>query len=481
LSAAPNSSRHSTRGADAVAALALGACAFALYALSFQHAYWSDGRLLMAWVDAGIQRHYHVGYLPLAHLFARVLESLSDGDVERPLLWLSAACTALAVAWTYLAARALGVGMLAAGLCAGALATAPGTWFYATCVELHAPHLAVAAAATCWCAHAARREHGGALVPALWFLALFATHVGSALWLPALCVLALRRDGRLGWPRDAWIAIAAGLGFLWAWYAWTRELPSGRLFAAQAVVGAVRAWRPAALWTEWLEPACLLATLGVAGLVLCAPRGSSWRALASCLVIAYVVVVPGFAYEERGAYFAGVWPVLACGVGLALDRALDVRASRRAVVLRGGTLVLAFVALFAQARAARDYLDAWESDYRGHEWVEPLRREFGNRGFVLVLDAWEREAVRKHSRLDAIALRDEGRIAQAAGLSIDAVAGMFDVAFGAGGTVAVATSVVESPEGAALLPTLAQRYGVLRDGAHAAYRVVPVPPARAAR
>ncbi|TAJ14203.1 MAG: hypothetical protein EPO68_12820 [Planctomycetota bacterium] len=471
MSAAPNSSRHFARGADVVAALALGACAFALYALSFQHAYWSDGRLLMAWVDAGVQRHYHVGYLPLAHLFARVLEPLSGGDVERPLLWLSASCTALAVAWTYLAARELGVGALAAGLCAGALATAPGTWFYATCVELHAPHLAVAAAATWWCARALQREREGALVPALWFLALFATHIGGALWLPALCAVALRREGRFGWPRDAWLALVAGLAFLAAWYAWTRELPSGRLFAAQAVMGAVEAWRPAALWTEWLEPACLLATLGLAGFVACAtPR---WRAFALWLVVPYLAIVPGFAYEERGAYFAGTWPALACGVGLALDRAL----ASRSVAVRGSTLLLALLALFAQARAARDYVDAWERDYRGHEWVEPLRRELGNQGCVLVLDAWEREAVRKHSRLDAIALRDEGRVAQAAGLSVDAVAGMFDLAFGSGGAVAVAASVVDSSEGAALVPALAQRYGALREGAHAAYRVVPRPAA----
>lgn len=472
VSAAPNTSQRASRGADAAAALALAACAFVLYALSFQHSYWSDGRLLMTWVETGVQRHYHVGYLPLAHAYARLLET-ACGDVERALLWLSASCTALAVGWTFLAARALGTGRFAAALAAGALATAPGVWFYATCVELHAPHLLAAAGATWWCARATRGARDGALVPALWFLALFATHVGGALWLPALCTLALRSGERWTWPRDGWLALLLGLAFLGAWYAWTRDLPSGRVFAAQALVGAVEAWRPIALWSEWLEPASLLATLGLGGVVLCGPP--RWRALALWVLVPYLVIVPGFAYEERGAYFAGTWPVLACGAALALERAL----AARSLALRGGTLVLAFAALFSQARSARDYVDAWEDDYRGHEWVEPLRRELGNRGFVLVLEAWEREAVRKHSRLDSIALRDEGLVARAAGLSVEAVAGMFELAFAAGGGVALTASVVDSPEGADLLGALRSHYGAPRGGVHPAYQVVPVPAASA--
>jgi hypothetical protein len=95
---------------------------------------------------------------------------------------------------------------------------------------------------------------------------------------------------------------------------------------------------------------------------------------------------------------------------------------------------------------------------------------------VIVLEAWEREAVRKHSRLDAIALRDEGRFAQAAGLSVEMLGGMLDLAFRAGGTGALTTSVISSPEGAAVVAELQRRYGPLRAASSGAYWLVPAPP-----
>jgi hypothetical protein len=312
-------------GTDLLAALALGACAFALYALSLQSSYWSDGRLLMTWVQHDEWRHYHVAYLPLAHGFQSLLGDCYGGDPERPLLWLSASSTAVAVGWTHLAARAWGAGSLASALCAGALATAPGVWFYATCVELHAPHLAAAAAVTWWCARALRGGSGGALAPALMFLTLFATHAGGALWLPALSALALRSGARWRLPRDAWLALALGLLALWGWFVVTRGLPSGRLFASQALVGALLDWRPGALWTEFAEPAALLASVGLIGLCACAP--TRWFPL--LVLVPFLIVVPGFGYAERGAYFSGAWPLLACGVALGIARA-GARAGDRA-------------------------------------------------------------------------------------------------------------------------------------------------------
>jgi hypothetical protein len=484
---------RAARRADALVAFALGACALALYAISFQHSYWSDGRLLMTWVEARITHHYHAAYLPLAHLFQYVLGPFYDGDPERPLLWLSASSTALAVGWTFLAARACGAGRSAAALGAGALATAPSVWFYATCVELHGPHLAVAAIVTTWLAraYASGRWGRGAVAPALAFLALYATHVGAALWLPALALVALRGGERWSWPRGAWLALLLGGAALVAWIAFTRELPSSRRFAAEAAVGALLDWKPATLWTEFVLPASLLALIGLPGLLLCAParadRRLTWRACAACAVLPYLFVVPGFAYAERGAYFAGVWPLLACGVALALEyatRPFTEPAARAAVFARpfprwgAFTLLLGATAVVAQARYSVRYVADWEHAYRGHEWVEPLRLESGNRGFVLVLESWEREAVRKHTRLDAIALRDEGLVARANGLDARSVAWMLGRALDEGGIAAVSTSVIDSPEGRGLVPQLEPLLGALVAGRDLAYRVCqqPLPP-----
>jgi len=62
------------------------------------------------------------------------------------------------------------------------LLSAPLVWFYATCVELHTPHLLVAALCAWWYARASRDGTLGqsAWPPVLCLVGLFLTHMTAA-------------------------------------------------------------------------------------------------------------------------------------------------------------------------------------------------------------------------------------------------------------------------------------------------------------
>jgi hypothetical protein len=130
----------------------------------------------------------------------------------------------------------------------------------------------------------------------------------------------------------------------------------------------------------------------------------------------------------------------------------------------------------------------WEHAYRGVEWMEPLAEEAGDDGLVLVLEPWEGDAVKKHSRMDALSLR----IARIRGMeevdpdapgvtesSLRAV----DAALTRGGIFAVTRSLVEHAREREsvqrLLDRFAERYGEPVSTRREEYLVYPareVPP-----
>lgn len=457
------------RFGDALIASALAACALALYALTQQRAYWSDGRLLMTWIENDVWIHYHLGYLPLAHAAQRVLGGLYGGDPERPLLWLSALCSALAVAASYLAARAFGARRASALAAAALLASAPVAWFYATCVEVHAPHLLASALAALALARARRAGRWGAsaLLPTVCFLLLFVTHLAGVLLLPALALIVLRGSGRWRWAPHSGLAIALGLAVLAAWNWLTRELPAGRVFAAEALASGIERWSWRGLWSEFALPQLALLALGALGFA-CAPREGAQLSLGAfglALLLPSALLVPGFGYEERGAYAIALAPFLACAAGLALDWT-----AARAGEAAAGGLALAALALSA-VLATRELAD-WQQHYRGADWVEALRAETGNRGLVLALEAWEREAVRKHTRLDALALLDEGQVGDAIGINAQAARYFLSSRAARGECVVITRRLYGSEQGAPLIEALRTAGGEARIGRSGEYWVI---------
>jgi hypothetical protein len=435
-----------------------GALAFAALFLCRQHSFWSDGRPLVTLVESGAWKYHIVAYLPIAHgarwLFGHVLGT----DVEASLTLLSVLATALATGLVARAATWLGAGTRAA-VCGALLFTfSPTVFFYGTCIEVHALQvLAVGVLLV----HLARWERAGATPNAfaltLFFALIVATHMTGLLWTPVFVLYLFAGTGRLRLPRRLVPAVllAALLAAGWAWLNEDSNAATGRIH--NALVATVTHWSLEYLVFELFANGAALFVL-----LIVWDMKSPWRERrrqvigAAALLLPFLVVVPAYGIEERGAYFASVFPVLGLVSALALER------FRRYAVPTIAVLLPVQIAL------GYGFVWSWENDYRGVEWIEPLIAEADDNGLIIVTEPWEGSGVMKHSHLDALSIKIRYRKQE---IEIPAddpkvVLGTLramDARLARGGIVAVARSVLELAEEREplrrLLEQLAERYG----------------------
>ncbi|MEO0652699.1 MAG: hypothetical protein AAFZ65_18645, partial [Planctomycetota bacterium] len=137
----------SLTGVDLGLALGIGLAFGALYGLTATARFAYDGPQLASYFASDPHAmHWHVLYLPLA----RALEGLvGSDDPFVGLRLLGVLSGGVGVGMSFLLARLLGLTRgfgLGAALLTG---TARNVWFFASVIEVHAPHLAVVAAASC--------------------------------------------------------------------------------------------------------------------------------------------------------------------------------------------------------------------------------------------------------------------------------------------------------------------------------------------
>ena len=371
----------------------------ALFTLARQHAYWSDGRFLIRFVELGTWRYHHVAYLPLAHALAQLTPPFLGADPEPALFLLSALAAASGCALTFLAARRAGATLPAALVAAAALASAPCAWFYATCIEVHALMLAAAGGVTWWALGTARdpNERRSALPPALALCALAAAHQIGVLWAPALAVLACRT--RHGWrrPRHLVPALALVAAFVALWFLVNSASDLGTFVVRRAAreglaeLSALRLVR-----SFWLAGG----PLGVVALALVLHAVlTSRHALRRPLALAGAALLGAFLWPALtlGSSSGGIFLSLLPPAAVVLAHGLS-QARARVVV------AVALVLLSLQLLLARERVRRWEEDYPGAAWAPALRAELGADGLVLVNDWDDFEAVFRHAGLNTLAL-----------------------------------------------------------------------------
>jgi hypothetical protein len=449
------------------AALALGV-GFAAWAFR-QEGYWSDGRSLVEMVDGGAWNYHNLLYLPAGHFLAGSLGPFGLGT-RGALEILSAGATGLAVAFTYAAARVLGIARVAA--CSGALvlATAPAVWFYATCVEVHSLELTASAGVLLALVVLAKRGILGAsaLPISLAFCLLAATHVSGALCAPALAFLALRGRGRWAWPRHVPLALVP-VGLLAAawiylqYYLGGSRIPAVR-FAGVAVRGLGAGWSPGFAWHELVVEGGMLYPIAAVLLVrtwrrdveqVLAPLPLALLVLVACFVpFAATYMVP-----EHGGYFVWALPALA----VCASRLLDLFGALR--------LPLAAALVGLHLLWATEEVREWAEEYPGYEWVPTLVEEVSPDALVLTLYSQEWIAVRNHTDLEPV--RPPDPTAGDPALSAQALLKAVGIARARGRTVVILRSLYEFdfPDLRQAVEELERRFGPPRPGRHPEYLV----------
>jgi hypothetical protein len=298
--------------ADVLLALAVAAALCALYLATFQVRTYGDAPLLVqayARYLGGEGQWGHVLYLPAA----RALQGLvSPPSFVDDLRLLSPLGVALAAGCALLLARVWGASRPAA--CAGALlfALAPGPWFFATTVEVHALHAACAGA----CALLAvlvpwRRGLWAALIVAASVPLLFLSHQSGVLLGPGFVLLsgwARERSGARPFTRaELWLVVAplylaAFLGAV-AYAAGSLENSVGGFLGGTnaTIVTFERGFALHGAREGWLVPLGLITPLVLWAVVARRLRGPK-------LAVLLLLVVPSFAFfvlwgvPERGGY-----------------------------------------------------------------------------------------------------------------------------------------------------------------------------------
>jgi hypothetical protein len=311
--------------ATAIAALAVALAVGALYLLQLQPRLYGDGPGLVSMVALGGST-YHVAFLPLARAFA---STLAGGDAVLAGQLACALPMAAAAGLLVPTFQRLGVSLRAASLGALVWATTPGALFFATTVEVHAPHAAAFALTLFAVTHAPWSRPVLAtllVVPAL--AALYWTHVSAPLLGLGLVLLVKVSAPRLSWPAvlfgvgPAWLlAFVLAMSLAAAWrglgfspFAVDKELSILSDYArTDDVVGV--------FWHN-LVPYLVAAILGVGGLVSGIPARArlAWVALVVPSWIFFTV----WGVREFGGYFLPTTTLLAWAVAslrvLSVDR-----------------------------------------------------------------------------------------------------------------------------------------------------------------
>jgi hypothetical protein len=333
-----NTARHSLPTApppalslarDAALFIALTAAAALLYTLDFQVWLWGDGPALVEEYlgsPAGEAVWMHPGYFRLADALG-VLPLLSDGLVR--LQALSVICSALTVGLTYLLARLLRCGRVAAAGAAGLLALAPATWFFATLIEVYPPHMLASAAygvlilALPW----RRVTVCAAIIGAAWPL-LYWTHLTAPVLGPAWFVIALGVARLRGCSLDLRLVLVVGgallAGFLLALGLSPADVPLSGGSNPDEISGFLQshrkgAWSPLLLG-EFLVALGVLLPLSIAGGILAVRRHPLLGSGLVCLTALSLGFSLWYGHTERGGYFASSLPIHAALAGLALWR-----------------------------------------------------------------------------------------------------------------------------------------------------------------
>jgi hypothetical protein len=310
-------------GALVAVAVFAGLCT--VFALARQHDYWSDGRFWIEGLEAGRWESPHALYFPLAHLVESTLGRWLHWTAESDLMALSVLCGALAGTLFVLACMRAGLHWVSAVLGTLLLVSAPGAWFYSTCIEVHAPQLAASAGACLWAAHAWRRGRlgGNAIAPLAIAFALSATHLVGLSWTPALLLLTLAVPARRLLWRQALVALLVLAVQAWVvWYA-VDPVASGHLSAAAKGGRASPSF--GFFYRELVRPAgfvhVMLVVVAVAELLR---QPSRLRRLPALLTLALFLSLAPYAFAtdvtERGGYFLSLIPPAALWVTWWLDR-----------------------------------------------------------------------------------------------------------------------------------------------------------------
>jgi hypothetical protein len=443
--------------ADRLIGGGLAAALLAVYVLFRQESFYGDANLFLLWIEGGRWKHWHALYMPLAHGLHRSLGGLWGDDPETTLFLLSAVPAALSALLAFGSARLLGVGRAPAAGAAALLGIAPAVLFYGTALEVHALHLlGVSLAVRVAVRRGVRDGWAGVapLVPLLFALAVW-THVTAVAAAPALAALALLGSGRWRWPRGGTAVVLACIGVVLVPVFTTADGALMTDLGAQGVVG-TRSWSPHRFLHDGLVQVGVLAVaaLGAFGARTALPdsaRPATRWALAA-LIVPLVLFVPAFPYYEHGAYYFVSLPALALCAAVGLAR------------LRPATLALALaIGLPLQGALAVREWRAWEVGYPERHWVEPMRAEMGDAGFLLTLTVDERKAVRRHSRIEAFSHEELAeRAALIGGADFDPVqatvwtVGEFNRR---GDAVAVLASCLEDEELAAVIAQLEEEVG----------------------
>ena len=341
-----------TRTDRRLALLLAAAAAVLFFALRPRDRFWGDAHVFVRWLEEDVWLYYHLAYMPLAHLFEWLARPFAGAlpSTELGLAALSAVAGGTALAFTFRAGRELGLSRLRATAAAAVVGLTPNVWFFATALELHALHLAAYAyVAFDLCRHHRRGERPSALRAAALGVLLLATHVIGVLALPALCLLALRRDGARLDPGGLLgaAALLGGYGLVLATAIALNPRHDGGDFA-HLTVGLVEGWFPSVLWEEGLAMLWALALVGLVLLpavaVVRRVRAHSLALPVAVLVLTFVVVLPTARITERGGYWVGLAPPLALALAVWLP---DARRGTAALV---AVLVVQGAAAFELAR-----------------------------------------------------------------------------------------------------------------------------------
>ncbi len=333
---------------DLALAAAVALAFLGVYAATWQPAWYGDGVGLL---NATAKREYGPAH-PLMPAFARVIAHLVPGlgpvSAVRVAMLASAAP---ALGLCFLVARRMNAGRGAA-LGATVLAgVSPAVWFFATTVEVHVVHLAVAAAVCLAALHLGAAAEGGRALPLLGVAAtaplLVPSHASGVLLIPGIAGLAwwsrLRAGGRglAALLPAVLVGVAAASGRLlsdglrytffdgWssdqreiveAWHQWSLE--PGRV-----------------LLHGWLLPLGLLLVLPLVEAVLSARRDPLLCVVLLLLILPELAFFVWFGFPERGGYALAVVPGAAAGAALLLQR-LPARAGLM-LVLVGAVLHVA--------------------------------------------------------------------------------------------------------------------------------------------
>ncbi len=374
------SSRVSSR-ADLAVAAAFALAAGLLFAATLQTRMYGDGGGLVSMLASGEGHRYHnVLYLP----YLRAFDALVPGDEPiRTATLASALAAALGCGATWLVARGLGAAREGAALATALAAVTPAVWFFATTVEVAAPHFAAVALCAAIVLRAPWRRPWLALaLVAATFPLLALTHQTAVLLGPGWVALVAYARARVAPPFGAAfvlgvvgpLLLAALVATLLA-ASWYR---TGELALVDSTVTSVLdeytgiATPADFLWPGWMRPLALVLPLALAGAWTLRREPLALTALLVSCAIPFAFFTWWWGVPENGAYFLGTLPFYAALVARAADALRP--AARRALFA---------VALVVQALLGRAYVAEWDRGYDPYERVEHVRAALGESGVLL--------------------------------------------------------------------------------------------------